>query len=194
MRRLGTVDFDFPPYHQGKFLFFSTPSWRALTVTERVARRCGPTRCGILHRRRAAAARGTGAPDSTQPRLRLHDVVAGDRDGIMAPSHLNLEHHQVQVAQGGFRAREMEFLHPHEACVTDAFDVVAMGNEAVVPGGERLRMMQAQDLDVGAVRPARWRGAQSATMGPLDKGRVPGQVEARAQRGHDLCTRDVRIS
>ena len=25
-----------------------------------------------------------------QPRLFLHDVVAGDRDAIMAPSHLNL--------------------------------------------------------------------------------------------------------
>lgn len=47
--------------------------------------------------------------DSTQPRLRAHDLIAGDRDGIMAPSHLNLEHHQVQVAQGGFRARKMEF-------------------------------------------------------------------------------------
>jgi hypothetical protein len=33
MRPLGTLDSDFPPYHQGKFLFFSTEPRRALTVT-----------------------------------------------------------------------------------------------------------------------------------------------------------------
>ena len=33
MRPLGTLDSDFPPYHQGKFLFFSTGPQRALTVT-----------------------------------------------------------------------------------------------------------------------------------------------------------------
>src|SRR5580658_7056471 len=33
MRPLGTLDSDFPPYHQGKFLFFSTTPRRALTVT-----------------------------------------------------------------------------------------------------------------------------------------------------------------
>ena len=48
-----------------------------------------------------------------------------------------------------FRAGEVELPHPHEARVIDALDLGAMGKEPVAPRLEGLRIMQAQDLDVG---------------------------------------------
>ena len=59
----------------------------------------------------------------------------------MAPRHLDLEHLQVLMAEAG----EAELTQPHQAHIIDAFDIVAMGKEAVAPGREGLGAMEAQD-------------------------------------------------
>ena len=50
---------------------------------------------------------------------------------------------------------EIELPHPHEALVVEPLGLLAVGQEALAPGLERLGVVQPQDLDVGDEEPAR---------------------------------------
>src|SRR4051794_14195518 len=76
-------------------------------------------------------------------------VVAGERHDVPAGRELDLEHLAVLVAEGDLAGREVELPHPAEPLVVERPDLVPVAPEAVAPAPERLRVVEAQHLDVG---------------------------------------------
>ena len=118
----------------------------------------GSFRLDALHGRRGSrAALFAGQPQRrvalafgvAQAALLARDIVARHRHHALPLGELDLEHHQVLLAERHFRRRQIELPHAHKAPVVNALDLLAVGEEALAPGLQRLGVMQAQDLDVG---------------------------------------------
>ncbi len=98
----------------------------------------------------------------------------GDRHGVDAARHLDLEHHVVVVAEGELAADQVELPHPAEALVVELADLVAALLEIGPPVLDRLGVVQPQHLDVGGPE-----------AGLLDPGQHLGQRRAVAA-GEDV--------
>src|SRR3546814_8139048 len=75
------------------------------------------------------------------------DVCSSDL--ITLPCELDLEIAVVAVAKRGDRARQVKAPHAIEARVVDCLDLLARGDGAVVPGLQRIGIMEPQHLDIG---------------------------------------------
>ncbi|EGO95883.1 hypothetical protein APM_1296 [Acidiphilium sp. PM] len=130
-------------------------------------------------RRRYRAAQGLSRP------LGVDHVVARERSCVLPAGQLDLEDHVVLHLEGKLRTCKVELEHPAEPLVVQRGDGIAVGGEALAPVGERLRIMQPQDLNVGA-----------AQAGPFERrehlgqrGRIPaGENVFRQPRAGDVRT------
>ncbi len=68
---------------------------------------------------------------------------------MLVPGELDLEIHQVPVAERDLRADQVVLPHPAEALVVDRLHPVALGEEALAPLAERHRVVHPQDFHVG---------------------------------------------
>ena len=114
-----------------------------------------------------AQRRGLAGFERAQSRFLARDVIARRRHDALALGHLDLEHHHVALAERHLGGGQVELPHAHEALIVEPHDLVAMGEEALAPGLERLGIVELQDFDVGddQVARARSRGSTSESAG-----------------------------
>ena len=87
-------------------------------------------------------------------RLRSSDsrsamVVAGQRNGADIVGELKLKDDEIAETEAGLGAGEVIFPHPAEALVVERRRLLPARHETVVPGFQRLCIMQPQNFDVG---------------------------------------------
>src|SRR6185437_12802415 len=73
--------------------------------------------------------------------LPVDHVVAGDRHRLDGLGELHLEIDVALIAEGDLRAGEVEFPHPAEALVVKVTHRLAVGEEALAPGAQRMGVM-----------------------------------------------------
>ena len=77
------------------------------------------------------------------------NVVAGDWQGIYLLRELHLEDAEARHTEPHFTALEVELPHAAEAFVVEGGSFGAASLEAIVPGSERLSVVQAPVLQIG---------------------------------------------
>src|SRR5215475_5559728 len=83
-----------------------------------------------------------------QSRGFARDVVTRHRHHALALGELQLKHHHGLLAKCHFGGRQIEFPHTHETGIVEPLNLLAMSKETRAPMLQRLRIVQAQDLDV----------------------------------------------
>ena len=89
------------------------------------------------------------AIERAESRGLTRDIVTRCRHHALPPRELQLEHHHCLFAECHLRSCQIEFPHACEARIVKALDRIAMSDELFTPRLERLRVMQAQNFDIG---------------------------------------------
>src|SRR6202167_4532115 len=84
-----------------------------------------------------------------EPPLFTPDIVPRLWHHAFALGHLQLEDHQIALAEGHFRRRKVEFPHPHKADIVKPLHLLAVRKKTLAPGLQRIRVVQLQHFDVG---------------------------------------------
>src|SRR5271163_2466618 len=88
-----------------------------------------------------------------QLRFAIGDVSAGQWDDVLALGELELENHVAVDPERGLRTCQIKLPHAAEALVVHCFSLVAVGEEALAPDPQRVRIMQSKNFDVGHEQP-----------------------------------------
>src|SRR5918911_2569693 len=115
--------------------------------------------------------RSLAAFDAAQSRLFARDVVARHRHDVLALCELYLHDHHGLLTERHLGSGQIELPHPTETRIVDALDRLAMREEPLPPGLQRLRIMQPENLDVG--------DEQAGTLDRRQHFRKRGYVAAR---------------